>query len=128
MENETIQQTNSTPKEKNVNTLFHFASRDIRPEFANTSPQFIKQEQLLIDLTTDIDPTTPIQPASSSTKTTTTIIKKTITSTITTESITTTTSNNRCKHCNQIPTIGRGRLILDFHEKQCSSNKQLNKN
>jgi hypothetical protein len=121
----TITNTTSAPAARILNN-FHFACRDIRPEYQNAPTQMIKQEQLLIDLITEPDTTIPIQPTISNTKTTTTFTS-TITSTLTTESFTTTTTNNKCKYCNQIPTIGRGKLLLQYHERNCSNNNQTNK-
>ncbi len=100
--NNTAKITNTTtaPKPKILNN-FQFACKDIRSEFQNTPTQIIRQEQLLIDLNSETDPTIPMQPATATTKTTTTFTKSTITSTYTTESFTntTTTTNNTCKHC-----------------------------
>ncbi len=108
-----ITNTISAPTTRILNN-FNFACRDIRPEYQNTPTQIITNEQLLIDLNSETDPTLPIQP---STTKTTTFTKSTITSTYTTESFTTTTTttNIKCQHCNQIPAIGRGRLLLQFH-------------
>jgi len=122
-----ITNTISAPTTRILNN-FNFACRDIRSEYQNTPTQIITNEQLLIDLNSETDPTIPIQPSTSTTKTTT-FTKSTITSTYTTESFTTTTTttNKKCKHCNQIPAIGRGRILLQFHERQCSKNNQVNK-